>query len=274
MADNKRKLIKADLENIKSTNSTFFTGVDDVYNLNFDPIVTGYAFIYWVSLPEWFEQDPDLKYFKQLTERNFRSFQGVNEITLNTQSFQTGFAGTEVEFASGISMNNQEFIIAHKDFSGTPMRKLYQKWVSYIRDPRSHIATYPKIFNVDYGAKNHTGQLLYIMVRPDVTNTSKDIVEFAALYSNVFPTVIPIGDYDYELGQQDTLITTIPFKGYMDIGPDVDAYAARILKNEIIKSSENEDGIPFIDSFNSDPSLSAGLQDGILKDIFNPEDEG
>ena len=54
------KTINNDLEVVNNLNGSFFTGVDDQVNLYLDPIVTGYAFIYWVDLPNWFEKDADL----------------------------------------------------------------------------------------------------------------------------------------------------------------------------------------------------------------------
>ena len=140
-----KKTILNDLETIKGANSTFFTGVDDLINLNFDPIVTGYAYIYWVQLPSWFDRDPDLKYFKQMTQKNFRSFQGLTEITLNTAQHQTGFGGAEFDVATGITKGNEEFTLAHKEYSGGIIRKMYQKWVSYIRDPKNWYCDLSKI---------------------------------------------------------------------------------------------------------------------------------
>jgi len=264
-----KKTILNDLEVIKGANSTFFTGIDDLVNLNFDPIVTGYAFIYWVQLPSWFEKDPDLKYFKQMTQKNFREFSGITEITLNTVQHQTGFGNADFDVASGISKGNTDFSIGHKEYSGTPIRKMYQKWISYIRDTRTGIALYPKLFGVEYGARNHTGQLLYVMVRPDVTNTDKDIVEFAAFYTNVMPTSIPIGEYNFSLGQQDSPTLSIPFKGFMEIGPDVEEFAKRILREEILKITDGGDGLPFVDSLSSNDDASALLNTGVIKDIFN-----
>ena len=186
------KTINNDLEVVNNLNGSFFTGVDDQVNLYLDPIVTGYAFIYWVDLPNWFEKDADLKYFKQLSEKNFRSFQGINSIELNTAQLQTGFAGHEINAVTGISRQNTEFQIGHKEFSGSPMTKMYQKWISMIRDPRTGVALYPKLYNVEYGARNHSGQLLYIMTRPDATNAGKNVVEYACFYSNVVPTNVPL----------------------------------------------------------------------------------
>jgi hypothetical protein len=266
-----RKTINNDLEKIKGANSTFFTGVDDLINLNFDPLITGYAFIYWVQLPSWFEKDPDLKYFKEMTQKNFRDFSGITEMTLTTQTQQTGFNANEFDVVAGITKGNTDFSIGHKEFSGSVMRKLYQKWVSYIRDPRTGIALYPKLFGIEYGARNHTGQLLYVVVRPDVTNTDKEIVEFAAFYSNVMPTSIPIGNFDFSLGNQESPTITIPFKGFIEVGPDVEAYASKILREQIIKVTDGGNGIPFVDSMGSNKETTSLLNSGILKDIYNPD---
>ena len=65
----KKNEIKLD-QIVGSGNRSIFTGVDDEMNKYLDPIVTGYAFIYWVKLPFWFEQDPDLKYFKEFSKDN------------------------------------------------------------------------------------------------------------------------------------------------------------------------------------------------------------
>jgi len=244
------------LETISGANSTFFTGVDDLINLNFDPFVSGYAFIYWLQLPSWFEKDPDLKYFKNMTQKNFRSFQGVSSIELNMLQHQTGFAGREYDIVGGITPGNSEFTLSHKEYSGGIMRKMYQKWISYIRDPRTGIALYPKLFDVEYGARNHSGQLIYIVTRPDVTNTSKNIVEYAAFYSNIVPKNIPLDSlYNYEQGQQDSPTIDINFSGFCEIGPDVEEYAKTILAEKILLTSENVDGINFRNSFGDITSL-------------------
>jgi len=268
-----RKTITNDLEVIKGSTSTFFTGVDDLINLSFDPISTGYAFIYWVQLPSWFDSDPDLKYFKQLTQKNFRSFQGIGDIELTTAQHQTGFANREYDIAAGISNQNTEFTIGHKEYSGSPMRKLYQKWISYIRDPRTGIALYPKLFNIEYGARNHTGQLIYIMTRPDATNVSHSIVEYAAFYTNVMPTQIPLSTlYNYTQGEQDSPTIDVTFKGFVEIGPDIEAYAQKILEENIMAVSEDGEGLPFVDSYGTDTTVTGILNSGTLADIYGTKD--
>ena len=264
------KTIHNDLEVVNNLNGSFFTGVDDQVNLYLDPIVTGYAFIYWVDLPNWFEKDADLKYFKQLSEKNFRSFQGINSIELNTAQLQTGFAGHEINAVTGISRQNPEFQIGHKEFSGSRMTKMYQKWLSMIRDPRTGVALYPKLYNVEYGARNHSGQLLYIMTRPDATNAGKNVVEYACFYSNVVPTNVPLDSlYNFEIGSQDSPQIEITFKGFPEIGPNVNAYAEKILKEKIM-SKNGDSFIPFVDMYNSN-TIEDGktlASSGIFSDSF------
>lgn len=245
-------------------NNNFFTGVEDEVNLYLDPFVTGYAYIYWVELPGWFEKDADLKNFKELTQKNFRSFQGVSGIELNTAQHQTGFGAREINVPTGISPMSSDFTISHKEYSGGVMRKLYQKWVCMVRDPRTNIALYPSLYkddngnNYEYGARNHTGQLLYIVVRPDAANanSSEGIVEYAALYHNVFPTNVPLDTlYNFEIGSQDSPTFDINFKGFVEIGPDVEDYAEKILREKILvttattKSEIGPDFTHFADIF-------------------------
>lgn len=264
------KTIDNDLSLIAGTNNSIFTGVDDQVNKYLDPIVTGYAFIYWVSLPSWFEKDPDLKYFKQMTQTNFRSFQGVDAVELQTAAVQTGFAAHEINVATGIQRANTDFSIGHKEYSGSPMTKMYQKWISMIRDPRTGIAIYPKLYGVDYGARNHSGQLLYIMTRPDVTNVTKNIVEYACLYSNVIPLNVPLDTlYNFELGTQDSPTIDIQFRGFPEFGPNVNEYAKKILATKIM-NTEGDSYLPFVDSYNTNTEASAYVNWGenSLKEIY------
>ena len=100
MADLSKKTIFPNAENnpldyVKGRGSQYFTGIDDLINHKFTKLVSGYAYIYWVSLPSWFEKDDDLKYFKAMTEKNILSFQGLSPVTLSTATYNIGFAGNE-----------------------------------------------------------------------------------------------------------------------------------------------------------------------------------
>jgi hypothetical protein len=273
-----KKTIHNELDKIVGPKSSFFTGVEDEVNLFMDPYVTGYAFIYWLDLPSWFEKDEDLKYFKQLTQKTFRSFSGISPLDLNTAQHQSGFAGNEISVVTNLTRGNTEFSIDFKEYSGTPIRKMFQKWIGLIRDPRTGIALYPKLYNVDYGARNHSGSLMYINTRPDVTNTQKNIVEFAIMYQNVIPTNVPLDTlFNFEIGSQDSPTISITFKASgVEIGPDVEVYAKKILETKILSVS-GDSYIPFVDFMNTNEeasnSVTWGEGEGSLSNIFGKEEK-
>lgn len=263
-------------EQITNPNSSVFTGVDNEVDRWLDPYVSGYAFFVWLDLPKWFDDDEDLKNFKRLSQINFRSFQNVGDITLNTTQITSGFAGHETNVVTGVSRENTEFSITMKEYSGGIMRKMIQKWISYIRDPRTGVALYPKLFNVEYGARNHSGQCLYIVVRPDATNGGADIVEYAAFYSNVFPTNVPLGTlYNFNIGEQDSPTIDITFKGFPEIGPHVEKFAQKVLQEKILKAG-GDSYLPFVDMYGSDSeaikNVDWGTKDHVLSKIWNPEE--
>jgi len=235
-----------------TVNDSFFTGHMNLQDLNFDPLVTGYAFIIWTKLPKWVTNFAPK--FKELTQRNFKSFDGLADIELQTAAYEQSFNNNEYNYATTISKQNTEFTLKHQEFSGNPIKNMYQFWVSGIRDPDTDIATYPKAFGIDYAAKNHTGELLYVVTRPDANNFNNSEIhniEFAAYYTNVMPTKIPIAHFEYSQGEHNSPEIDIPFKGNLHIGPKVDAFARA-------KLAEEQCIFNFEDNFNPDNSQELG----------------
>lgn len=257
---------------------TFFNGADPTSfaGIELDPFVSGYSFIYWVKLPSWFEKDEDLKNFKVLTQKFMVSFNGFSDVELQENSQQYGFAGNEVSFITGVQRGNTDFSIGFKEFSGTPVTKSVSKWINYVRDMNTGIATYPDKFDCEYSARNHTGQLLYISMRPDVTNTGHDNIEKAVLWSNVFPTNVPYSSlFNYELGSIESPTSVdINFKGVPLMGQAVDNYAKTILKEQLLQVSEdNNNGNLFLTSLTEAGDAGTELfKDGILKQIYNKDE--
>lgn len=248
------KTIKYDdnrLDNLIGNSSLYFQGTDDMINLSFTPLETGYAFIFWIKTPEWFKEDDDLKFFEAMTQKNFESFQGLTDMEMETATHQISFNGNEMNVPTTIRKSNTDFTIRHKEYMGSPIRKMYQKWISYISDPRTGIAIYPRLFDgkYPYDLKNHTAQLLYVMTRPDVYNTAKNTVEFAAFYSNVFPRTIPLSQYAFERGNQDSPTVEINFNGVIEIGPDVEEYAEFVL--ESFFNGTGEGSYKFVTSYDT-----------------------
>lgn len=244
-----------------STTSSFFTGGMDLQELQFDPFVTGYAFIIWTHLPKWVTSE--FQNFKSMSEKNFKSFDGISDMTLNTATYTHTFNANEYNFASGISKDNTEFTIKHQEFSGSPIKNMYQYWVTGIRDPETNIATYPRKANMDYAAANHTGTLLYVVTRPDANNIEKNNIEFAAYYTNVMPTKVPLGHLNYSQNDNNGVEIDITFKGTMHISPKVDEFAKKEFNNAYTFMTEDM----FNPKFGTNANVEANDADNSNKHI-------
>ena len=213
----------------RANSSNWFNGRMNTHHLDFDPLVTGYAFIFWLHVPNWVTA----KYpgFKNFTQKNFKAFEGLSDIELQTNQYIHTFNGNQYEVANTIQKANTNFSLQHQEFSGNPVKNMYQYWVSGIRDPETDIAPYAAMAGVDYMAKNHTGELLYVVTRPDANNFGKRIVEFSCYYTAVMPLNIPLQHYNYAQGTHDSPTIDIRFVGDMHIGKEVDDLAATTIMN-------------------------------------------
>ncbi|QXN67902.1 hypothetical protein FPHOBKDP_00148 [Listeria phage LPJP1] len=215
-------------DNDLAKGKSFFTGSMNTQELQFDPFVTGYAFILWTKVPTWVEKS--FPGFRSQTQKNFKEFSGISDMELQTAEYTHTFNNNAYRFNSGITKNNTEFTLRHQEFSGNPITNMYNLWVSGISDPQTGIATYPKEYNMEYAAKNHTGELLYIVTRPDVNNVERNNIEKAFFYTAVMPTRIALNHFNYTLGTHDGAEVEMPFAGNLHIGPLVDDYAKEMLR--------------------------------------------
>lgn len=203
----------------------FFQGQFQSDTIQKDPLVSGFAFIKWLNVPDWVSKEYGS--FQKMTEKNLRAFSGINDIDMNTFAIQEGFTGSENMFAGGAQMF-QGFSMTHREYSGSPIRNAYTHWVTGVRDPVTGVATYPKKYQKEYSAKNHTGELIYIMTRPDADNTGNaKIIEFACLYTMVMPTKVPMGHLNFTAGSNDGTEIEMTFVGVPHIGANVNEIAIR-----------------------------------------------
>lgn len=222
-----------------ASQGNWFTGHMNTQELNFDPLVTGYAFIIWTKLPSWVSST--YKDFAAMTQKNFKAFEGISDIELQTGQYTHTFNGTPYEYALSIQKSNSNFSITHQEFSGSPIKNMYQFWVTGIRDPETDIALYPRAFGCEYGAKNHTGELLYVVTRPDANNVEKHNIEFAAYYTAVMPLKVPLAHLGYNDGDHNSPEININFVGDFHIGPEVDDFASDVLCGNVSTSSGFKD---------------------------------
>jgi len=210
--------------------ASFFNGFMNTALLEFDPLISGFSFVKWTVIPKWVIDK--FKNFREMTEKNFKSFGGISDIELESQTMTHGFNANEYNYASGTKKGNSEFTMKHQEFSGSPIRNMYQYWISGIRDPETGIATYARAANTDYAAKNHTGELCYIVTRPDANNVDKNNIEFACYYTAVFPTRILLSQFNFDNGTHDGFEYEQTFKGVFHASQKIDQYASQILKEK------------------------------------------
>lgn len=219
-----------------------------------DPYVSGFAFIKWIKVPKWISPDEG-RGFKQLSERNFKAFQGLSDMQMDTGAITAGFTNNETSFAKGGVQKQEGFTIRHQEKSGGEITKDYNAWVSGIRDPKTGIATYPRKSGLAYHSDNHTGILLYVVTRPDADNFGKgpdqSNIEFAALFTHVMPTKILLNHYNYEAGNHDNAESEQEFKGYLNIGAAVEKFAAQNMSADKIYKFYNENDFLNLNEFAS-----------------------
>lgn len=225
----------------------------DQSNLDkFDPFISGYGFVMWTKLPAFFTETIKTQ-FKNLTEKNFKAFSGVGDMTLSVEDMTMGFNGNAYGVATNIQKENTSFTLTHYELAGSPVRELYQHWVTGIRDPETGLAHYHGKLNatMQYSAKNHTGELLYIVTDPSGAAGGASGIEFACYYTNVMPTKIPQDHLNYSSGDHSPSEVQIDFRGNYHQSKDINALAVKAMdKYKITKQFGDyaSKGVSFSDS--------------------------
>lgn len=211
--------------------SNFFKGTYNFLNrnLNIEPFIPGYAFWIWTRLPKWvLDVYPS---FKEMTEKNITSVSSPADIELNTAAVNYGFANNEYHVATTLTKGNTDVTLKFgKEQTGLIFSRMFSYWVSGIRDPETGIATYPKIHGMNYAAKNHTAEAIYIVTRPDADNVDMPNIEFAAYWTALLPKKIALGSLGFDLGGHDPVDFECGFSGVFHMSPLVEDYAIIKLK--------------------------------------------
>lgn len=215
---------------VSATNSNFFTGSVQTGQGSLDPFVSGYAFVVWVNVPTWLS---DAQEFIAMSQKNFKSFSGLQNIELETEGVRAGFTGNETHYTKGIGTKPAEFSLKYQMHSGDRLGGFYNEWVTGIRDPKTGTARYPKEFGLEYHSNNHTGSLLYVVTRPDADNFEGNNIEHASLWTHVQPKRIILDPYNFESGNHDFFENEQSFSGYFNFGQEVEKYAQKVIKEKV-----------------------------------------
>ena len=208
------------------TQNNLFAGMWEVGQANidrFDHFLTGYGFFFWTK-PCRFMGSGGLNIwdnFKALTERNFKSIDGIQNFTLESDAVVHGIAGNEFPVATNMKKDITTFTLKHQELAGSPIRELYQAWATGIRDPETGLAHYHGLINSSnewiYSLKNHTAEAIYVVTDPSGANIgggegSKLSVEYACYFTSVFPTVVPQQHLNYAAGEHAPVEIDIEFR--------------------------------------------------------------
>lgn len=211
-----------------------------------DPFVTGFAIYKWIKFPKWVAESTQFTTVDNCTtylEKNFRELTGINSFELQTGASQNGFTNREHMYVTG-SQLNQGFNMKFKEFTGNPTSQIFTSWATGIRDPRSGVATYPKIANLPYAAENHTGKLLYMVLKPSAgvdASIDPDIIQFATFVTNIVPLKAPMDHFNFTAGSNDLPEIDMNFTGDFHYGAKVMEAAAQVynaIKDRIVSSDE------------------------------------
>ena len=174
--------------------------------------------------------EQEIEGFFDLTEKNLKTFQGNDDIDMTLVDMQAGFSANTSQYAGGIG-KGQGFTMSHNEYSGSPVRYGYSFWVSGVRDHNTGSATYPVRYGMEYAAANHTGELAYIVTRPDANNNSGTILEYSSYYTNVMPYRIPLSHLNYTSGTQEAPQVEVTFTADRFIGPGVDEFCKDLIES-------------------------------------------
>jgi hypothetical protein len=231
------------INSFKTSNSNYsksnIGGFNSLLTKGFEPeskeyYITGFFYLLWVRTPLFLdEQLGGTNLFKSLG-RVASNAVTLPDVTLNTTDVQEGFGGTNKRsIPTTIDLSN-DINIKYYEYSGTPVSKAHQIWISGIRDYASGVSS---INNYQY--RNYTGDLLYITTKPVFysgnSQPTPDLIESAHFLTGVMPTQDKQSAFSSDITNADKVEQDIPYKiSQMFMGPNVNQFAASKL-SEVIK---------------------------------------
>lgn len=219
-----------------------------------DPYITGYHYIFFelptelrTSILNQIREDnpEDSKGQFGSTGAEIEQILNIHNLSLTpptttlNKTTMTGVGGTKWHVPTNLDISDT-FTVRYNEYSGLPIYSIHRYWVNAIRNQFLGIGNITGAgddkgltYQPDYKAN-----VIYATVRPDMQT-----VEFAALYTGVFPTKIPQDSFASDLATSDKIEVDIDYHvDFMyDNNPDViqkvktlisTSRAAGVLNNE------------------------------------------
>jgi hypothetical protein len=179
----------------------FFLGGLGRSEITADPYIGGYGFLVITHIPTVLK-DIITDDIKNLLEVSLKELSGINDQDLSTNSIQGGFTTNEHHYPTEINKNIYEITCKWQERTGNVFRRIFQKWVTSIRDPETGLYTFPA-----YGKKHYSIEAMYINTNPSIGSSDpearKQAVEFACYFTGMFPKKNPLSHFNFSSGSHD-----------------------------------------------------------------------
>lgn len=216
--------------------------------LNYDPLIGGFYRLFMVRKPMFLTKNiPDkLMKFKHILEYGNTGIQGINDVTVNTQSYQGGYTGKSFDIPTHATDDTNRFTVNVYEFSGSPVREVLHTWINGTTDLMTGLTHYNGIADPDAtsdnGANkmralqaNQTAEFIYV-----VTDRTGKSVEYACLIANAFPLGLNTDVFNSTQGSHDIIESNIEFTATKYESIQINAVAKKLLdKHKILANSLN-----------------------------------
>ena len=196
------------------TKYALFLGGTNVVNdvlQNYDPLRTGYGRLFMVRQPTFLVKDAGIskkfKKFKHILEYGNTAIQGIQDITLETNTITGGYSGKGFEVPSYSSDPTNGLEVTVYEFSGSPVREIIHFWINGIADIQTALSHYNGVGNdLAKKASNQTAEFIYV-----ATDITGENAEYVCMFANCFPKDVNTDWANYQSGTHDLVQTTINF---------------------------------------------------------------
>ena len=184
----------------------------DVFDQYMDPYTTGVGYVIWEKIPTQVIPNADRA---RLFLANIAQSFTLPSITLNAIEYN-GLNNLKWGVPGTAELDSQTFTVRMIEWKDAPVIQLIGRWVTMIRDINYGVANMS-----DYTQSAYKGRVLYAST--DVTGKN---VQFAALFTGVFPTRVPLDALSLDTATQDKVEPDFEFHfDMMFIGDETVALA-------------------------------------------------
>lgn len=219
--------------------SYFISGID-VTDQNLDqltPYIPGIARLFMHKVPVFMDVafPEETVNFKSYIETGYKQVSGINDIQVNAETIQGGWANQSYEIITSVTDETNEITVALYEQTGSPVREYLELWATGVRDPRSGVAHYHGVVEtpnlstttsketnteasdgsanvttntiyVPYCERNHTAEFVYYDLDP-----TAHYIEYACMFAHAFPKNVNKDFYNYNSGERSPVETQVQF---------------------------------------------------------------